>query len=61
MAILKLKNKTTGEWEEIQAISRWHITDAGTLGIDWSANISDESLYTNNATWHEFSTTYMID
>lgn len=29
--------------------------------IDWSANLSDGSLYTNNATWHEFSTTYMID
>ena len=42
-------------------MSRWYITDAGNLGIDWAANISDGSVYTNNATWHEFNTTYMVD
>lgn len=42
-------------------MSRWYITDAGNLGIDWAANISDGSVYTDNATWHEFNTTYMVD
>ena len=41
-------------------MARWYITEAGTVGIDWSANISDGSLYSNSATWHDFSITYMV-
>ena len=41
-------------------MSRWYITAAGTLGIDWVANISDGSIYTGD-TWHNFTITYMVD
>lgn len=41
-------------------ISRWYITVAGTLGVDWVADISNGALYTG-ATWHNFTITYMVN
>lgn len=41
-------------------MSRWYITVAGSLGVDWVADISNGAVYTG-ATWHNFTISYMVN
>ena len=41
-------------------LARFWINDNGTIGLDWTINVSNGSNYTT-AAWHSFNTMYMID
>lgn len=41
-------------------IDRWYINTDGTMGVDYSANISNGSVYTTS-NWHSIFVTYMVD
>ena len=41
-------------------IDRWYINTSGTMGVDYSINISNGSNYTTS-NWHSVNITYMID
>ena len=43
-----------------QRISRWYVLTDGTVGVDWTRNISDGSADTGSR-WHEVDATWFVD